>query len=136
MAAQPPGEAACPEGMGRALFLPYDINDGQHPGVLNLAEAWSPRSERRLAGARARETRLLATTEILTHDTTALSTPLLPTKDQLERLTSLCASGRRGWSAQHTPAVFDAVGEAAIDVGGAGRTGRRPRPRLGPTPAH
>jgi anaerobic selenocysteine-containing dehydrogenase len=55
---------------------------------------------------------VLATTEILPNETTALSTHVLPTKDQLERpdvtLWDILAPRV---SAQHTPAVVTAVGD-------------------------
>ena len=55
---------------------------------------------------------VLATTEILPNETTALSTHLLPTKDQLERPdVTLWDILSPRVSAQHTPAVVAAVGE-------------------------
>ncbi|WP_308165098.1 molybdopterin-containing oxidoreductase family protein [Nocardia noduli] len=55
---------------------------------------------------------VLATTEIIANDTTALSTHVLPTKDQLERsdVTIWDALSSRV-SAQHTPAVVAPVGD-------------------------
>ena len=59
-----------------------------------------------------RELEVLATIEIIANATTAISTHVLPTKDQLERadVTLWDFLGPRV-SAQHTPAVVDPVGD-------------------------
>jgi anaerobic selenocysteine-containing dehydrogenase len=59
-----------------------------------------------------RSLEVLATTEIIANQTTALSTHVLPTKDQLERsdITIWDVLSSRV-SAQHTPAVVDPVGD-------------------------
>jgi len=59
-----------------------------------------------------RDLEVLATTEIIANDTTALSTHVLPTKDQLERAdVTLWDFLSPRVAAQHTPAVVDAVGD-------------------------
>jgi anaerobic selenocysteine-containing dehydrogenase len=55
---------------------------------------------------------VLASIEIIANDTTAISTHVLPTKDQLERAdVSLWDFLLPCVAAQHTPAVVDAIGE-------------------------
>ena len=59
-----------------------------------------------------RELDVFATTEIIANATTAISTHVLPTKDQLERAdVTLWDFLSPRVSAQHTPAVVDAVGD-------------------------
>ena len=55
---------------------------------------------------------VFATIEIIANDTTALSTHVLPTKDQLERAdVTLWDALMPRVAAQHTPAIVDAVGD-------------------------
>ena len=70
-----------------------------------------PRRQRPRAGA-ARSLDVFATIEIIANDTTALSTHVLPTKDQLERAdVTLWDFLSPRVAAQHTPAVVDPVGD-------------------------
>ena len=73
---------------------------------------------------------VLATIEIIANDTTALSTHVLPTKDQLERAdVTLWDFLSPRVAAQHTPAGGRPRGRPAVDVVGAGRARTTARPR-------
>jgi anaerobic selenocysteine-containing dehydrogenase len=93
--------------------LPDEINAGNIRAFLNLGGNLITAfpNTKSLVPALAKLD-LLATTEILPNETTAWSTHVLPTKDQLERpdvtLWDILAPRVSG---QHTPAVVPAVGE-------------------------
>ena len=93
--------------------LPDEINAGNIRAFLNLGGSLVTAFPNAGSLVPALEKLdVLATTEILPNDTTALSTHLLPTKDQLERPdVTLWDILALRVSAQHTPAVVDAVGE-------------------------
>jgi anaerobic selenocysteine-containing dehydrogenase len=93
--------------------LPDEINAGNIRAFLNLGGNMItafPNAESLVPALQKLD--VLATTEILPNETTALSTHVLPTKDQLERpdvtLWDILAPRV---SAQHTPAVVSPVGE-------------------------
>jgi len=93
--------------------LPDEINAGNIRAFLNLGGSLITAFPNAASLVPAlQKLDVLATTEILPNETTALSTHVLPTKDQLERpdvtLWDILAPRV---SAQHTPAVVDAVGE-------------------------
>jgi anaerobic selenocysteine-containing dehydrogenase len=93
--------------------LPDEINAGNIRAFLNLGGSLItafPNAGSLVPALKKLD--VLATTEILPNETTALSTHVLPTKDQLERpdvtLWDILAPRV---SAQHTPAVVSPVGE-------------------------
>jgi anaerobic selenocysteine-containing dehydrogenase len=93
--------------------LPDEINAGNIRAFLNLGGSLITAFPNAASLVPAlRKLDVLATTEILPNETTALSTHVLPTKDQLERpdvtLWDILAPRV---SAQHTSAVVDPVGE-------------------------
>jgi anaerobic selenocysteine-containing dehydrogenase len=93
--------------------LPDEINAGNIRAFLNLGGSLITAFPNAGSLVPALEKLdVLATTEILPNETTALSTHVLPTKDQLERpdvtLWDILAPRV---SAQHTPAVVSPVGE-------------------------
>jgi anaerobic selenocysteine-containing dehydrogenase len=93
--------------------LADEIEHGNIRAVLNLGGhlvTAFPDTNRLIPALQSLE--VLATIEIIANETTALSTHLLPTKDQLERAdVTLWDFLSPRVSAQHTPAVVDPVGE-------------------------
>ncbi|HEX3545523.1 MAG TPA: molybdopterin-dependent oxidoreductase [Mycobacterium sp.] len=93
--------------------LPDEIEAGNIRAFLNLGGSMLTAfpNARSLLPA-LKKLNVLATTEILPNETTALSTHVLPTKDQLERPdVTLWDILSPRVSAQHTPAVVAPVGE-------------------------
>ncbi|MBL7486864.1 molybdopterin-dependent oxidoreductase [Frankia sp. AgB1.9] len=113
-----PGPRSRPEtqaflGEWPCAVLADEINAGNIRAVLNLGGhlvTAFPDTERLVPALRDLE--LFATIEIIENETTALSTHVLPTKDQLERadLTLWDALLPRV-AAQHTPAAVEPVGD-------------------------
>lgn len=93
--------------------LPDEINCGNIRAFLNLGgNMIRSFPDASALGAALQKLDLFVTTEIIENETTALSTHVLPTKDQLERPDIMLwdfMSSRV--DAQYTPAVMDAVGE-------------------------
>jgi anaerobic selenocysteine-containing dehydrogenase len=93
--------------------LPDEINAGNIRAFLNLGGSLVtafPNAGSLVPALKKLD--VFVTTEILPNETTALSTHVLPTKDQLERPdVTLWDILTPRVSAQHTPAVVDAVGE-------------------------
>ncbi len=93
--------------------LPDEINAGNIRAFLNLGGSLLtsfPNAGSLMPALKKLD--VLATTEILPNETTALSTHVLPTKDQLERPdVTLWDILSPRVSAQHTPAVVSPVGE-------------------------
>jgi anaerobic selenocysteine-containing dehydrogenase len=113
-----PGPASRPEthsflGEWPCAVLADEIRAGNIRAVLNfgghLLTAFPEADDLEPA---LRDVDVLATTEIIANSTTALSTHVLPTKDQLERAdVTLWDFLSPRVAAQHTPAVVDAVGD-------------------------
>ena len=93
--------------------LADEINAGNIRAVLNLGGhlvTAFPDTNTLVPALRSLD--VFATIEIIANDTTALSTHVLPTKDQLERAdVTLWDFLSPRVAGQHTPAVLDAVGE-------------------------
>ncbi len=113
-----PGPASRPEtqaflGEWPCAVLPDEIRAGNIRAVLNFGgHLLTAFPEANVLEPALRELEVLATTEIIANDTTALSTHVLPTKDQLERAdVTLWDFLSPRVAAQHTPAVVDAVGD-------------------------
>jgi anaerobic selenocysteine-containing dehydrogenase len=113
-----PGPASRPEthaflGEWPCAVLPDEIRAGNIRAVLNLGGhlvTAFPDTETLVPALR--ELDVLATIEIVANETTALSTHVLPTKDQLERAdVTLWDALSPRVAAQHTPAVVDPVGD-------------------------
>jgi anaerobic selenocysteine-containing dehydrogenase len=113
-----PGPPSRPElsgflGEWPCAALPSEIAAGNIRAVLNLGGSLLTAfpDERVLCPALA-QLDVLATTDIIENETTALSTHLLPTKDQLERAdTSLWDFMSLRVAGQYTPPVVEPVGE-------------------------
>lgn len=113
-----PGPRSRPEtqsfmGEWPCATLPDEIEAGNIRAVLNLGGSLLTSFPDTTALESAlRRLEVLATTEIIANDTVALSTHVLPTKDQLERpdITIWDALSSRV-SAQHTPAAVAPVGD-------------------------
>ena len=93
--------------------LPDEINAGNIRAVLNLGGSLLTAFPDKTALVPALEKLdVLATIEIIGNETTALSTHVLPTKDQLERAdVTLWDILLPSVSAQHTPAVVEPIGD-------------------------
>lgn len=113
-----PGPASRPEthaflGEWPCAVLADEIRAGNIRAVLNFGgHLLTAFPEADVLEPALRELEVLATTEIIANDTTAVSTHVLPTKDQLERAdVTLWDFLSPRVAAQHTPAVVDAVGD-------------------------
>nr|WP_241831121.1 molybdopterin-dependent oxidoreductase [Parafrankia soli] len=129
-----PGPRSRPEtqsflGEWPCAVLADEIRAGNIRAVLNLGGhlvAAFPDTETLVPALRDLE--LFATIEIIGNETTALSTHVLPTKDQLERAdVSLWDFLIQRVAVQHTPAVVEPVGDRRSVVGA---RGTRTAPRL------
>src|SRR5262249_58600500 len=109
--------------------LADEIRAGNIRAVLNLGGhlvTAFPEANSLVPALRSLE--VLATIEIIGNDTTALSTHVLPTKDQLERAdVTLWDFLLPRVAGQHTPAVVDPVGERRSTWGGVAELGPRLR---------
>ncbi len=113
-----PGPASRPEthafmGEWPCAVLADEIRAGNIRAVLNFGgHLLTAFPEADVLEPALRDLDVLATTEIIANDTTAMSTHVLPTKDQLERAdVTLWDFLSPRVAAQHTPAVVDAVGD-------------------------
>jgi anaerobic selenocysteine-containing dehydrogenase len=93
--------------------LPDEIRAGNIRAVLNLGGAiLASFPDTNVLEPALRSLDVLVTTEIISNPTTAISTHVLPTKDQLERAdVTLWDFLVPSVSAQHTPAVVEPVGD-------------------------
>lgn len=93
--------------------LPDEIDAGNIRAVLNLGGSLlTAFPETGVLRPALEKLEVFATTEIVANDTTAISTHVLPTKDQLERAdVTLWDVLSTRVSAQHTPAVVQPVGD-------------------------
>ena len=110
--AQSPGDAGVPAGVAVRRAARRDQR-GQNPRVPEPRREPAHRvPQHRVAAAGAGKLDVLATTEILPNETTAISTHVLPTKGQLERPdVTLWDILSPRVSAQHTDAVVAPVGQ-------------------------
>ena len=113
-----PGPASRPEtqaflGEWPCAVIPDEIAAGNMRAFLNLGGSiLASFPDFNVMEPALRSLDLLATTEIIANPTTAISTHVLPTKDQLEREdVTLWDFLVPSVSAQHTPAVVEPVGE-------------------------
>jgi anaerobic selenocysteine-containing dehydrogenase len=137
-----PGPASRPEthaflGEWPCAVLADEIRAGNIRAVLNfgghLLTAFPEADDLEPA---LRELEVLATTEIIANDTTAHSTHVLPTKDQLERAdVTLWDFLSPRVAAQHTPAVVDPVGDRRSSWWVIAELGRRLGHELAPAGA-
>ena len=135
--AQPSGDAGVHQRMAVCRAARRD-RGRQHPRPAQpRREPASPRSPNAASWCRrCSKLEVLATTEIITNETTELSTHVLPTKDQLERpditIQDILAPAI---SVQHTPAVVAPVGERRSMWWVLAEIGRRLGHDVGATPA-
>jgi anaerobic selenocysteine-containing dehydrogenase len=127
-----PGPASRPEthaflGEWPCAVLADEIRAGNIRAVLNFGgHLLTAFPEADVLEPALRELDVLATTEIIATATTALSTHVLPTKDQLERAdVTLWDFLSPRVAAQHTPAVVEPVGQRRSSWWVLGELGRR-----------
>jgi anaerobic selenocysteine-containing dehydrogenase len=127
-----PGPASRPEthaflGEWPCAVLADEIRAGNIWAVLNFGgHLLTAFPEADVLEPALRELDVLATTEIIANDTTAISTHVLPTKDQLERAdVTLWDFLSPRVAAQHTPAVVEPVGDRRSSWWVLGELGRR-----------
>jgi anaerobic selenocysteine-containing dehydrogenase len=138
-----PGPASRPDthaflGEWPCAVLADEIRAGNIRAVLNFGgHLLTAFPEADVLEPALRDLEVLATTEIIANDTTAVSTHVLPTKDQLERAdVTLWDFLSPRVAAQHTPAVVDAVGDRRSSWWVIAELGRRLGHQLAPDDAN